>query len=185
MIVELLVERVPWAGLRSASGDSNFVPSAIQDLLAASSDGDAEEAYWRLDNDVVVQGQLFESARWVVGPLVAALGQEQRSFIREHVTNLLVEIAYGGPHERELAAGGDPDLAARCLDELRGGLWLYYRLLDDPVPMVRLSALDLLDAVERDRGRLMAAALSLSVDADDKVAHRARELANNGPSETA
>lgn len=177
MIVERLIAQVDWKSLRSATGSSAFVPGAVGDLLGSSSRGEAEESYWKLDNDVVVQGQLFESARWVIQPLLVALGQPRPTFVREQIANLLVEVAFGEPHERELAAGGDPQLAERCVDELRSGIAILYGVLDDPAPMLRLGGLDLLDAAERDRGRLSIAAAGLVGDPDPKVATRATELA--------
>jgi hypothetical protein len=178
MIIERLMERIDWNSLRSASGSSEFVPDAVRELLAAATAEEAEAAYWKLDNDVVVQGQLFEAARWVIGPLLAALSQPRAAFVREQIANLLVEIAFGEPHERELAAGGDPDLAARCIDELRNALPIFYGMLDDSVPMLRLGGLDLLDAAEADRVRLASAAEGLLNDPDAKVARRAAELAS-------
>lgn len=178
MIVERLIEQIEWEALRSASGQAGFVPGAVRELLGSSLADDAEEAYWKLDNDIVVQGQLFESARWVIQPLLVALSQPRPSFVREQIANLLVEIAFGGPHEHELAAGGDPQLAERCVDELQGGLATFYGLLDESAPMLRLGGLDLLDAAERDRARLYVAAAGLLSDPDGKVARRAAELAS-------
>ncbi|WP_157803637.1 hypothetical protein [Luteimicrobium subarcticum] len=172
------MERVDWNSLRSASGSSGFVPGAVRELLAARTAPEAEVAYWKLDNSVVVQGQLFESARWVVGPLLVALSQPRAAFVRERIANLLVEIAFGEPHERELASKGDPDLAARCIDELRKALPTFYGMLDDSTPMLRLGGLDLLDAAEADRDRMAAAASGLLHDPDAKVARRAAELAS-------
>jgi len=176
MIVERLVERIDWHALRSATGQSGFVPGAVSELLGAATATEAEDAYWKLDNDVVVQGQMFESALWLVHPLLVALCLPRPAFVREQIANLLVEIGCATPHERELAAGGDPLLAARCADELRAGIATFYGLLDDPVPMLRLGGLDLLDVTERDRGRLRVVASGMRGDQDAKVARRAIEL---------
>lgn len=176
MIVERLIEQIEWDQLRSASGPSSFVPGAVRELLGSSSYDEAEAAYWKLDNDVVVQGQLFESARWIIAPLLVVLSQPRPSFVREQVANLLVEIAFGEPHERELEAGGEPGLGQHCVDELRGGLSAFYAMLDDPVPVLRLGGLDLLDVAEQNRHRLSALATSMIKDEDSKVARRAIEL---------
>lgn len=134
VISRVLVDSVPWADVRSANGGAEFAPDAMRDLLHASSEGEALDAYWRLDNRVVLQGTLFEPARWVIGPLLAGLATERPAFVREHVVNLLVEIALGIPIEPT-----EPSLDGLCYDELRKGLWTIYVLLDDDVPMVRLG----------------------------------------------
>ena len=63
MIEESLIDVLDWGARRSVLGESAIVPSAIRDLLSGSSDAGAEEACWRLDNRVVVQGQLLTPAR--------------------------------------------------------------------------------------------------------------------------
>ena len=176
MIEDALGAAVPWHQLRDDVGTAEGVPGAIRDLLNATSAEDAERAYWRLDNRVVVQGQLFEAAPWVVGPLLVGLTRPRPAFVREQVANLLVEIACGGPHESEPVDADGVALDARCQAELRRGLSLFYALVDDPVPMVRLGALDLLDAVEDNRERMAIAVARLVNDADVRVARRAAEL---------
>ncbi|WP_406636676.1 hypothetical protein [Amycolatopsis sp. WGS_07] len=64
MIEDALAAAVPWNRLRMDVGTAECVPAAIRDLLNAGSAEDADRAYWRLDNGVVVQGRLFESAPW-------------------------------------------------------------------------------------------------------------------------
>ncbi|MEV4603494.1 hypothetical protein AB0K15_39710 [Amycolatopsis sp. NPDC049253] len=176
MIEDALIDSVPWRELRSMRGDVVHVPEALHDLLNASSEEDAEEAYWRLDNNVVVQGQLFDSAVRVIGPLLLGLVSQRPGFVREHIANLLVEIAVGGPHESVSVADKGEMLDAQCHAELRRGLWIIYKIIDDPVPMVRLGALDLLDAVEDDRERMAVALACLEGDPDARVAQRVSEL---------
>ncbi|WP_406636674.1 hypothetical protein [Amycolatopsis sp. WGS_07] len=53
---------------------------------------------------------------------------------------------------------------------------LFYALIDDPVPMVRLGALDLLSAVEDNRERMAIAVARLANDSDARVSRRAAEL---------
>ncbi|WP_136518145.1 hypothetical protein [Cellulomonas telluris] len=171
-----LITLVPWRTLRSLTGTAAPVPAALSDLLTAATPPAAEAAYWRLDNHVVVQGQLFESALGVVGPLVSALTRPLPDFVRERVMDLLVEIGYGEADGDEIAAGGSARLGDLCRDELRCGLWLFYGLLGDEAPTVRSSALDLVDALDPERNRVAAVASSMTADSDVRVARRARRI---------
>ncbi|WP_309134105.1 hypothetical protein [Cellulomonas sp.] len=152
------------------------MPAALSDLLNAAAPAAADAAYWRLDNRVVVQGQLFESALGVVGPLVSALTRPLPDFVRERVMDLLVEIGYGEADSDEIAAGGSERLGDLCRDELRCGLWLFYGLLGDEAPTMRSSALDLVDVLDPERNRVVAVASSMAADGDLRVARRARRM---------
>ncbi|MBT2499558.1 hypothetical protein J7E25_10650 [Agromyces sp. ISL-38] len=176
MIERLLVNSVSWSERRSIMGPSAYVPEAFGALLEANTDEEADAAYWQLDNRIVVQGQLFEASRWLIGPLVTALGRALWSGVRLRIVNLLVEIALGQPDESELRAGNEA-LLEHCHRELLGGLWVFYGLLEDPDPDVRIGAIDLLETVEPDRDRLIAVLTEARIhDADFNVARRASEV---------
>lgn len=171
-----LIGTVDWAAARSMLGGSAFVPESLARLLRAESDEEAEAAYWELDNRVVVQGQLFDAARLLVGPLVSALQTRLAPSARRQVVDLLVEIALGTPDQSELLLGNE-ELAAQCRREIERGLWCFYGLLDDGDARVRMGAVDVLDAVESDRGRLSRVMLEVSQrDPDSAVRSRASEV---------
>ena len=56
------LSRHDWSGLRSFIGDASFVPNAIMALASARSETEAMNAYWRIDNVVMVDGRLSEFA---------------------------------------------------------------------------------------------------------------------------
>jgi hypothetical protein len=66
------LETVPWAQLKCLSGFSNHVPTAVRDLVS-DDPKIAEAAYWRLENHVVVQGELYEAAAYLPEILIEAL----------------------------------------------------------------------------------------------------------------
>lgn len=170
--VELLLGMVSWDKTRSISGSSESVPEAILELISAESADTAEQAYWKLDNRIVVQGQLFDSACYVIGPLLTGLQIGVTPHVKLPVVNLLVEIAKGVPDETEIRAGNS-ELAARCQDELRKGLWIFYSLLADQNADIRLGAIELLDCVETDRSRFQAVMEILAkTDLDERVRTR-------------
>lgn len=111
-----------WSALRTLIGPADFVPAAIDRLLSATTEADAAAAYWELDNRVVVQGQLFEAAEAVARELVARICSSDASLPGlSRALDLLVEFAYGDADASEVAAG-NPDLGARCRDEIRKGM---------------------------------------------------------------
>lgn len=163
VIEQLVLDKIAWRKIRSLPGSSEYVPEAVNRLMSARTEEEAEEAYWQLDNRVVVQGQLFEAAKWIVAPLMISLPRLISPCVRIRVVNLLVEISLSQPDVSE-EKSGNAALASDCLQELRRGLWILYSLLDDASPSVRVGVLDLLDNVELDRDRLVAIAREIAVN---------------------
>jgi hypothetical protein len=120
-------ERYDWPRLR-AQGSAAGVPAALEALQNAASTEEAERAYWRIDNTVVVQGALYEAAAPTAACTVIALGRcspPARRFLLE----LLVQMAAGEPAPEELKAGGGA-IRGACLAEVRNGVALYLDLLE-------------------------------------------------------
>ena len=69
--VNVELDRYDWGSLRTCAGTAAEVPAAVAALVAATTEADAEHAYSEtsLDNEVVVQGNLFQAAV----PLVSVL----------------------------------------------------------------------------------------------------------------
>jgi len=97
------LERFDWGSLRSA-GSAAAIPSAIEALRTAGSEDAAKQAYWRIDNEVIVQGELFEAAVPTACCLVAALGSCTEAS-RARIVELLFQLATGTPHSSEFARG--------------------------------------------------------------------------------
>jgi hypothetical protein len=151
-LTEYHLGRVDWASLR-AMGDAATVPDAIRQLLAAESDADADRAYWRLDNTVVVQGQLFEAALALVPVLLAAATGSLSPLARVRLLDLVVEIASGAPDESE-REHGNGTLGRDCRLALGEGLWLMYATLASDDERLRERAVQIVYATDPDRARL-------------------------------
>jgi hypothetical protein len=131
ILVDAELERPDWNKIRDAGGMATKVPEALRAMLASESSEQVEGAYWKLDNVIAVQGQLFEAAAFVVPVLVAALLKSDRPiFVRVWLLELLFQIVNGEPHLEEEARGLG-DLDKRCKDLAREGLWLVYREVFD------------------------------------------------------
>jgi len=109
------LERFDWASLRSANSAAR-IGASIEALRTAESDDAARDAYWRIDNEVIVQGQLYEAAVPTACCLVTALGACTAS-ARARIVELLYQLATGTPHASESACG-EHDLSFLCRREV-------------------------------------------------------------------
>jgi hypothetical protein len=176
-LVQHQLETVDWSAQRVIAGRSGAdVPAAVERLLAASSDDEAEAAYWLLDNRVVVQGQLFQAALPLVDVLLAALAGPLPPIARVYVADLLVEIAKGVPDESELARGNGT-LEDDVRRAARAGLWLIYSLCLDGDTRLRERGLFIADAIDADRGRFGRLLANALRDPEKSVRAIAAELA--------
>lgn len=150
-LVECELLRLDWSLIREADGPATDVPVALRDLLSAKSPEEADDAYWRLENHVVVQGQLFEAAKFAVPILMAALVKADRPrHVRIGVLELLFQIVNGVPHEEEVVRGF-ADLGDRCKSEARDGLWLLYR---ESLEGEQNAAKEIIQLIDEDSARL-------------------------------
>ncbi|MEU4192304.1 hypothetical protein AB0E69_10415 [Kribbella sp. NPDC026611] len=166
-----------WNVLRSMIGGAAFVPGAVSRMINATTIEDASKAYWELDNRVVVQQQLFESAVWTAILVSDAICNEMPSDVgMRRALDLLVEIAEGEPDQSELALG-NRDLGDVCRRELSRFLPCFRGLATNDDEHIVLGALDLLDILEVDRQRLRELAEAvLRRDAGPAPKARAREI---------
>jgi len=161
-LVELELARVNWSKLReirSSFGEkivsSDYVPSVIMALLNAKDLKEVEELEWKIDNNIVVQGQLFEAAEYLVPVLIVSLLEVPQGFIKNTFLELLFQIVAGVPDQSEVALG-NYDLAERCREKAREGLWILYKELIDGDEVQCAFVFDVLERIETDSSRLEA-----------------------------
>src|SRR5438105_4922725 len=118
-----LLAATDWSSLRSAIGTAGNVPAAVESLASAASEEKARTANWRLDNRVVVQGRVFQSALPLVPVLLALVAGTLSSPARKWVLDLLYEIGayYSDPSEDDL---GNSELGPRCKAAVAEGKWV-------------------------------------------------------------
>lgn len=151
-LVEVELQRTDWSGVREAAGPATAIPEAIRSLLGAATPEETQPPYWKLENHVVLQGQLFEAAAVVVPVLLAALVDERPRHVRIALLDLLFQIVSGEPHLDEIERGVE-NLTETCRARAREGLWLLYREFLDGE---RDAALDVIEVLETDSARLLA-----------------------------
>ena len=152
-LTELL--RVDWKSLR-ASGNAAEVPQAIVKLQHAQTAAEATSAYWRIDNTVIVQGALFESAEAAVPCLLSAL-YECTDFARPRILELLFQIGAGSAHREEILAGNF-NLAENCRAAVKLGTSHYFHLLENGTTIESGFCADLIELCAKDDASLTARA---------------------------
>lgn len=138
-IAELIVENTDWSVLREATGTSEDVGRALAQLIDAPTAERATEAYWRIENHAVVQGELFEVAEACTSVLVAALADTRPRHVRVSTLDLLFQILSG---DRTPSGAAPPDIVERCRRAAREGLW---GLVREAVAGEREAAWDVLE----------------------------------------
>lgn len=151
-LAEMEIRRIPWSTLRQAGGTAEQVPHALMDLLSASTPELATNAYWRLENHVVVQGQLYQAAEPAVSVLMAALLDDGPRHVRIGVLELLFQILAGEAHESEIALG-NRQVGEACRSRASEGLWVLYR---EWLHGERDAAREVIELIETDGTRLDA-----------------------------
>jgi hypothetical protein len=119
---------VNWSEKNVASGRATHVPQALADLVSPDEEV-RHRAYWRLDNEVVLQSDLFEGAYFVISFLLEFL-DDKVAHGRDRIYDLLYEIASGYAPPEVLChtlEGDTVPLNAACDREVRKGLPLFLR----------------------------------------------------------
>lgn len=158
-------------GTYNASDDHNIMQKdhdlasppleAINQLFSARSELEAREAFWRVNNRVVVQGQLFESSVKTTEDVVHRLRTEHcSSYALRFALDLLVELA-GGESDASEAQAGRGDLGEQCRTHIVPVLECLKQLRHDHDERIVQSVADLVDLLERDPGKRNEFATSL------------------------
>jgi hypothetical protein len=180
-VFELELKRINWAALRASNGrHAGTVPDALRALAGATTEKEADDAYWRLDNFIVLQGAVFEAAEYVVQPLIQVLCGHA-TVVRRYALDLLIEItgaaAYVDPSEVER---GNSKLVNRCRERAREGVGVVYWLLDSEDPWVRISAFELLEYIEPETERLLWVLRHIrDTDPDATVREKANQIVSD------
>jgi hypothetical protein len=149
-IAELEIKRIPWHILRESSGFANQIPIALFDMLNSSTADQTQEAYWRLENHVVVQGQLFQVAEAVTSVLISSLLNKRGNHVKIGVLELLLQIVLAVPHQEEIKLGNF-ELSEKCKSKAREGIWLLY---DELIAGEKAGAYEILEVIEGDKSKL-------------------------------
>lgn len=149
-------ERYDWSTLRGM-GPASGVPTALAKLQAATSEEEATDAYWEIDNTVVVQGSLYEAALPTAACAVLAL-HPCTTVARPFLLELLAQLGMGSPDPSEIEAG-NAQLQTQCVQQLSRGVAMYFEILRSGTEDERPWCVDLLGLCVRADASLRAQVL--------------------------
>ena len=152
LLTRALIAAVDWAALRTDSGSGVGLPRAFEDLSTATSKEAAEDAYWRIDNEAVVQGELYEAAVPTLEVLLSMASTIPPGPARKSVAELIQQIVFGQPHSLEVELG-NAGIATACTSLASRAVWTFYGWLTDTDSDVRECALLTLHKIDTDERR--------------------------------
>ncbi|WP_148311608.1 hypothetical protein [Amycolatopsis japonica] len=152
VVATALIESIDWASLRTASGVGDGLPSAFNSVIEATSEVEAKAAYWSIDNEVLVQGESYESALPALEVLLAMLPDVVLGPVRKCIAELIQQIVFSQPHSSEIERGNDR-ISERCVTLAKEATWVFYGWLSDSDQDVRECALLTLHKLEGGEAR--------------------------------
>lgn len=173
------LEDVSWIDKKTASGNACHVPAAIRGLV--SNDPAVQKAsYWKLDNHVVLQSDLYDSAPHVV-PFLLEILSSGISSGKHYVYDLIHEIANGYAPEEAICdfEGENKSLAATCREVSLRGLDMYFGDIKDQRSDVRVKALELIMSFNEEKEIIVPRLKKLLVKENDRVFCQQLERAIN------
>ena len=148
MIAEKYLHAIPWSQKSVASGKADHVPRALEGLIS-SDEKLRERSYWQLDNEVVLQSDLYEAAYFVIPFLIQCL-REGVPHGRDRIYDLLTEIGGGCAPSTRLCVTREGDsvpLQAACVRELLKGFRMFLRDTADQDARIATKARELVQLV--------------------------------------
>ena len=138
------LNEINWRELRQAHGDSTHIPKALRELIS----GDVakeEQACWNLDNHVVLQGDLYEAAFYIL-PFCYEILESDISSGRKRVYDLLFEIANGYEARAVSCTFKDEDMSLTdaCRNSILDQKELFLKEVSNRSSSCRVKALELL-----------------------------------------
>ena len=143
---------IEWGELKQAHGNASHVPEAIRGLISKSIT-EREASYWKLDNHVVLQSDLYESAFYVIPFLIEILKSESE-LGRDHIYSLLYEIANGYAPDGLVIeySGTQLPLTKACHERIGKHIDIYLSEVEAKESKYRPDALELLCVLPEQKG---------------------------------
>lgn len=145
------IQGIDWKHIKTASGYADHVPKAIEELISGSEE-EQIKAYWKLDNYIVLQSDLYEAAYYTLLVLVEVLESNNRCG-RHYIYQLLFEICNGYATDDSVITtleGTVVTLQEACLDLIKSKMLIYKTDISDSDTKVSKSATDLVMCLEEE-----------------------------------
>ena len=92
------MKKINWEEIKTAHGNASQVIDSIQKLNSPD-EIIRRDAYWQLDNHVIIQSDLYEASYYVIEPIVEVL-EKDYTVDRKYPLRILAEISLGGNGNR-------------------------------------------------------------------------------------
>ena len=106
---------INWDTIKTGYGNASHIPEAIDNLFSLD-EKVRHDAYWKLDNFVVVQSDLYEAAFYIIEPIVQLLEKPYKSD-RVLALRILIEVAIGGNGDDTFSFNDNGKIQILSLDE--------------------------------------------------------------------
>ncbi len=161
------LHQIDWSKIEQAEGFASHVPIAVQ-RLASEDESICESAYWELDNHIVLQGDLYQAAFFVI-PFLVEILKSNSVICRSYVYDLLFEIANGYEAKEVLCIyGGEKySLTDACKLAVAENYKVFLFDVSNHAARCRTNALDLLISLEGKSEILVAELLRIKSEEVD------------------
>ena len=161
------ISQVDWNRIKQASGNASHVPEAVKGLVS-DDHSIREAAYWKLDNHIVLQSDLYEAAYYVIPFLLEILRSDVQQG-RDYVYDLLFEIANGCAPEEVMCtySGREIELTDACRMAVSDEFELYLLEVSNKSSSCREKALELLVSVSDGIGDIKTSLSGLLLSESD------------------
>jgi hypothetical protein len=142
------ISSVNWKEIKVASGSAEHVSEALIGLLSPDEETQ-NRSYWRLDNELVLQSDLYEAAYYAT-PILIQMLADSVPHGRERIYDLLYEIANGYAPMTTLCRTRDGRLVPlreACAKELASGVGVFNRDTNDEDPCIGAKARELVELI--------------------------------------
>ncbi len=175
---------INWSDLSHAYGSAEDVPQLLRDLTSPDEQLRGR-ARGTLYTNIYHQGTVYQASAYAV-PFLLELLQEEIVPEREEVLVLLAHLAQGNTYHRQHwhfyteERKQDPAIHAelqegifwveKTYEAVSAGLPLYFSLLDDPSPKLRMATLRLLGSLSREAAQIISLLVErFSAERDQRV----------------
>lgn len=175
-----MLNNINWSKLKQAHGNAGHIPDALRGLTSPEKKI-REKSYWKIDNYVVLQSDLYEAAYYVIPFLIEILESGMKNG-RSLVYDLLFEIGNGNASETSKCKykGEFIPLEKACRRSVAEKIPLYLKDAEESDISIVKKALELLSSFTEYKSEILPKLYLLLEKAPDG---RQRELLEEAISE--
>lgn len=151
---EYLINSTDWSSFALCGSQSaEDLAPALWAFIGSKGSKAARSAWGGIENAAFAQNTIYGAAEPAVSVLIASLADDRPAAVRQWIVELLRFLLLGGSVE-------DADLASRCRNRARAGLWLLAHEARQTVGPAREGALEVLSLIDANTAKGVAEVLA-------------------------